>query len=245
MTTATRFTLCLLALAPAMTFSTGLAQAQPSFDCGAARTATERAICADPSLAELELRMVGVYDDLAARIGETEARRIADIQLERRQACAGDSACIERQLLTSIGIFRAESRAATPPAAATDQDAETLSDLRAALGRETTTTRPETTAEDESSRAEDRAEGLESGFASLPEYRRRNVQGRLRDAGLLAGPIDGVWGRASAAAVEALLEAARERGRNFPVQRPEGADAFYRFIDSDIFYYEFLPEAAR
>ena len=24
-----------------------------------------------------------------------------------------------------------------------------------------------------------------------------------------------------------------------------GADALYRFIDSDVFYYEFLPEAAR
>ena len=79
----------------------------------------------------------------------------------------------------------------------------------------------------------------------MPEYRRRNVQGRLRDAGLLAGPIDGIWGRASEAGVEAVLRQVRERGRGFEVARPEGVAALYRFIDSDIFYYDFLPEAAR
>ncbi|MCP1169597.1 hypothetical protein NHG85_13870, partial [Limimaricola sp. ASW11-118] len=128
MTTAHRLPLFLAALAPAMVLSSSLAQAQPSFDCGEARTATERAICADPGLADLELRMVGVYEELAARVGESEARRIADIQLERRQACGGDTACIERQLLTSIGIFRAESRAATTPATG-NEEAQVLSDL--------------------------------------------------------------------------------------------------------------------
>lgn len=220
--------------------------AQPSFDCDDARTATERTICASPGLAELEQRMVGVYGQLVDRIGETEARRIADIQLERRQACEGDAACIERQLLTSIGIFRAEGQAAIAAEGGND---EVLNDLRAALGREDAAPAvapPENGPdEDETSRAEERARGIAEGFARLPEYRRRNVQGRLRDAGLLSGPVDGVWGPGSAAAVEALLSTARESGRNFPVQRPEGADALYRFIDSDPFYYEYIPADAR
>lgn len=248
MTTARRFPLFLAAMAPAMLLSSGLAQAQPSFDCSDARSATERAICANPGLADLELRMAGVYEELARTVGETEARRIADIQLERREQCGSDTACIERQLLTSIGIFRAESRAAATPPAAGSDEAQVLSDLRAALGREAATAQqaPSTeTDEDEGSHAEERAEGIAEGFARLPDYRRRNVQGRLRDAGLLTGPVDGVWGAGSKAAVEALLGEARKRGRNFPVHRPAGADALYRFIDSDVFYYEFLPEAAR
>jgi hypothetical protein len=93
--------------------------------------------------------------------------------------------------------------------------------------------------------AQRRSQALEDGFVAMPEYRRRNVQGRLRDAGLLAGPIDGIWGRASEAGVEAVLRQVRERGRGFEVARPEGVAALYRFIDSDIFYYDFLPEAAR
>lgn len=220
--------------------------AQPSFDCDDARTATERAICASPGLAELEQRMIGVYRQLVDRVGEDEARRIADIQLERRQACNGDAACIERQLLTSIGIFRAEGQAAV---AAESGDDDVLNDLRAALGREAAAPpeaqQDDAQEDDAASRVEERARGIAEGFARLPEYRRRNVQGRLRDAGMLSGPVDGIWGAGSEAAVEALLTAARERGRNFPVQRPVGADALYRFIDSDLFYYEYIPADAR
>ncbi|EYD70399.1 hypothetical protein [Limimaricola hongkongensis] len=226
----------LAALAPAA------ASAQPSFDCDDARTATERAICASSGLASLELRMTEVYDDLADRIGETKARSIADRQLERRQACDGDTACIERQLLTSIGIFRAEARAAS--ANSPEAGDAALRDLRTALGQAPAAT-PDTGGGNDDSRAEKRAQGAAEAFARLPEYRRRNVQGRLRDAGFLSGAVDGIWGADSAAAVRSLLAAARKGGRNFPVQNEAGADALYRFIDSDPFYYEFIPKSAR
>lgn len=233
-----------------------VAQAQPSFDCRDARSQTERAICASPDLAQLELRMAGVYEGLVAALGAQEARRIADIQLERRQSCGADAACIERQLLTSIGVFRAEAAAAGQPAQALSP--EGLSELRAALGRETaqagqtaqTAQTVQMTDEDDEENdtpehAAARRAGLEAGFARLPDYRRRHVQGRLRDAGLLEGAVDGVWGEATARGLEAFLQEARTRGFNFPVQREEGAVAALRFVGSDIFYYEFLPQAAR
>ncbi|MGR3465051.1 hypothetical protein [Limimaricola sp.] len=236
MTRAIILSCALAALAPAA------APAQPSFDCDAARTATERAICASPGLASLELRMVEVYGNLVDRIGEDKARPIADVQLERRQACEGDAACIERQLLTTIGIFRAEARAAS--ANRTGSGDAALSDLRSALGQQAEAT-PDTDGGTGISHAEKRMLGAEKAFARLPDYRRRNVQGRLRDAGFLSGAVDGIWGADSAAAVRSLLATARERGRNFPVQNEAGADALYRFIDSDPFYYEFIPKSAR
>lgn len=230
------------------------APAQPSFDCGAARTATERAICASPDLASLEMRMVGVYDDLADRIGEAEARRIADIQLERRQACNGDAACIERQLLTTIGIFRAEAAAATR-AAESEADAadEDLAELRAALGQGQGQAQFQgqalvvASAEDDDAtrNAARRHATFEAAFKALPDYRRRHVQGRLRDAGLLEGPVDGIWGDASAQALDRFLRAARGRGIAFMALRPEGAAAALRYIGSDLFFYDYIPEAAR
>ncbi|MBP1807476.1 hypothetical protein [Rubellimicrobium aerolatum] len=81
------------------------AQDGPSFDCRDASTRTEAAICADPGLAALERRTVAAYDRLAARIGQREARRIADALLARRQACEGDRACIVERLLISTEVF--------------------------------------------------------------------------------------------------------------------------------------------
>lgn len=222
--------------------------AQPSFDCNAARSATEQAICASSSLSDLEFRMADVYRDLVAQVGRDEARRIADIQLERREACGADTACIERQLLTTIGIFRAETRAAMPQAAtaprADDEGSAALSDLRTALGREAEAAEQTDDRPDRPDRAERRA-GMQAAFEGLSEYRRRMVQGRLRDAGFLSGPIDGIWGEASASGFESFFQAAGQRGIFFAVHRPEGARSALRFVSSDLYYYDFLPEAAR
>jgi uncharacterized protein len=57
-----RILLVLLLLAP------GLAVAQPSFDCGKASTAVERAICGDAKLAAADRELAGVYGALLGRL---------------------------------------------------------------------------------------------------------------------------------------------------------------------------------
>ncbi|SDF15901.1 hypothetical protein [Limimaricola pyoseonensis] len=232
----------------------GPAGAQPSFDCGAARTATEKTICARPALADLERRLVAVYDGLVAAAGEAEARRIADIQLERREACGSDAACIERQLLTTIGVFRAETDAARAPApaperAATDDSEAALRDLRAALGRGAPEA-PQAGARTEAGAggpspeelARRRAAGLEAGFDRLPDYRQRLVQGRLAAAGFLEGSVDGMWGTATLEAMRRFLDAAHARGVGFAVGGAPGSRWAYRLIESEIFHEMFPPE---
>ncbi|WP_210526279.1 hypothetical protein [Rubellimicrobium arenae] len=91
----------------------GHAQVLPSFDCRYASTETELTICGSPALAELELQMFAAYQSLAARIGEREARRIADDLLVRRQACGRDQSCIAERLLISMEVFDQRARSAT------------------------------------------------------------------------------------------------------------------------------------
>ncbi|TNC48983.1 hypothetical protein FHG66_12520 [Rubellimicrobium rubrum] len=81
-------------------------QASPSFNCRYASTETEIAICNSPALAELEMQMYGGYLALVERIGERQARRIADDLLERRQACGPDRSCIAQRLLVTMEVFR-------------------------------------------------------------------------------------------------------------------------------------------
>lgn len=81
------------------------AQQGPSFNCGYASTRTEIAICNSPELSGLERRMVESYERLAAAIGRSDARQIADEHLARRQACEGDAGCIAERLLISTEVF--------------------------------------------------------------------------------------------------------------------------------------------
>lgn len=81
------------------------AQEGPSFDCRDASTRTEVAICANPDLSRLEMRMFEAYEGLVRAIGTGEARRIADDLLVRRQACEGDPGCIAERLLISMEVF--------------------------------------------------------------------------------------------------------------------------------------------
>ena len=102
--------LALLPLAVALAPNLAVAQDGPSFDCRDADTRTEIAICASPELARLELRMFGAYQGLVERLGEREARAIADELLLRRQACEGDPGCVAERLLISMEVFDQRGR---------------------------------------------------------------------------------------------------------------------------------------
>ncbi len=79
---------------------TGMAQA-PSFDCGAATTKVERAVCADAHLADLDTRIAGLYFSALEADEDPNARRIvgrdqiAFLALRNRCERADDSARVE------------------------------------------------------------------------------------------------------------------------------------------------------
>jgi hypothetical protein len=100
----------LLPLTVALWPTTAPAQDGPSFDCQYAGTRTEIAICSSPELARLEMRMFDAYQGLVERIGQREARRIADELLVRRQGCEGDPDCIAERLLISMEVFDQRGR---------------------------------------------------------------------------------------------------------------------------------------
>ena len=69
---------------------------QPSFDCDRARTKSEYAVCASPSLAALDRVMASRYRSALANAGPGEARLLAETRdrfLGYRNACGSD-ACI-------------------------------------------------------------------------------------------------------------------------------------------------------
>ncbi len=98
------------------------AQEGPSFNCNYASTATEAAICGSPRLSRIERWVVESYEDLAGRIGQREARAIADVQLARRQDCEGDPACIEERLVATMQVFVANGATPRLPLAELPQD---------------------------------------------------------------------------------------------------------------------------
>lgn len=115
----------LFALAIALLPTAGQAQQGPSFDCEDSDTATELAICASPELSAIEMQMFLAYQDLVSRVGQREARRLADELLAPRQACEGNAACIAQRLLISMEVFR-RTGAGDTEMAATEPPSEEL-----------------------------------------------------------------------------------------------------------------------
>lgn len=72
------------------------ASARPSFDCGNARTASERAVCASPGLAALDRDMAGQFNQ-AVRLADGEERALLEQTRTRflryRESCRSDG-CI-------------------------------------------------------------------------------------------------------------------------------------------------------
>jgi uncharacterized protein len=110
--------LCLLAA--------GTAHAQsPSFDCAAARTAAEHAICRTPSLAGLDVRMVTYYQmlqDARPAEGGMAYREFRDAlkseqanwQRKTRDVCGAQVACLESAYEARIAALRDDAREHLP-----------------------------------------------------------------------------------------------------------------------------------
>ena len=92
------------AAAGGATFGSSAAPAQriePSFNCALAATETERAICASPQLAALDLELSRAW---RAAGGPSNATQLADQRswLVQRDACGGDGACLSAQLSSRV-----------------------------------------------------------------------------------------------------------------------------------------------
>ncbi len=90
---------------------------RPSFDCGKARSPAERAICADPELAQLDRDLGRLHARAKAAAPDPAAfRRQNDAEWKRREAsCRGDGDCLRawyaerrEQLLAVLGQASAQ-----------------------------------------------------------------------------------------------------------------------------------------
>nr|WP_295830099.1 lysozyme inhibitor LprI family protein [uncultured Azospirillum sp.] len=86
-----RATLVGAALALSVTVAVGTARAEPSFDCKAAATPVEKAICADPKLADADREIADAYKTLQDLSGTADRERLRTEQrawLAQRNQCA-------------------------------------------------------------------------------------------------------------------------------------------------------------
>ncbi|MCB1405578.1 MAG: DUF1311 domain-containing protein [Rhodobacteraceae bacterium] len=101
--------------------SATMAVAQPSFDCGRASTATEHAICRSSTLSRLDSEMAAIYT--AQRRSRSEAQRAQlsreqGAWLRERNACGGNTGCLDRAMRDRIATLGGASRQAPRPPAA-------------------------------------------------------------------------------------------------------------------------------
>ena len=106
-------------------------------DCKRAATATEKAICADPSLVERDARMSDTYSQLlgaapAAASAEREAQRV---WLRYRNQCGTNVDCLRDAYDTRYGVLSTSLQAATAYKP-DDTDRQAAEDLRTAIAEE-------------------------------------------------------------------------------------------------------------
>jgi uncharacterized protein len=83
-----------LAIAGVLAGVPGTARAQPSFDCAQAGRPSEEAICASPTLAELDQQIAAIYAALMRAMPQTRAAQVRHQQrafLRDRDGCAADA----------------------------------------------------------------------------------------------------------------------------------------------------------
>jgi uncharacterized protein len=91
----------------------GLAQA--SFDCGKASTATEKAICATPSLSMLDRQLATAYKSARGRVSAAAGKRILSDQrawLAQRDRCGAQTGCLAGAMQSRIGQLQQEGNRA-------------------------------------------------------------------------------------------------------------------------------------
>lgn len=105
-----------LAVLAACLLAAATPAAAASFDCGKARTADEKAICASPALSDLDVEMATLYRvrmQIPMLMGSRGAAQ--DEQhawLTQRSACGGDAACLTqtyRQRIAALNRALAEA----------------------------------------------------------------------------------------------------------------------------------------
>lgn len=106
--------------------------AAPSFDCQKARSASERAICADPELAALDTEMARLYAQSrkAAAADKTSSLIVQQrVWLKRRAACGAEGACLKALFRERIAELEFEDKPTEGIATAIDCSGA-LSDAR-------------------------------------------------------------------------------------------------------------------
>jgi len=91
-------------------------QAKPSFDCSKAAAADEKAICADPKLAAIDVVINDGYRRMVAKLGRATANSIHAPYLRRRHACGSKAACIMETGKLELPIFKLADPSISIPA---------------------------------------------------------------------------------------------------------------------------------
>lgn len=99
------------------------AAATPTFDCAKAATPDERAICASPKLAELDIILNTGFRQVVQNRGQQTAQIVARLHLDRRRQCGANAACIEKVQRDAIRRFIALGAQLTVPPDASTQTA--------------------------------------------------------------------------------------------------------------------------
>jgi uncharacterized protein len=82
----------------------GARPAGPSFDCAKATLADEKAICADPALAAMDLEIADAYKNFEPAF-DTDKKTIARALIADRHACGDDRACIAAVLVNALDTY--------------------------------------------------------------------------------------------------------------------------------------------
>jgi uncharacterized protein len=77
----------------------------PSFDCGKAIYADERAICSSTELSKLDNAVVAGYEFVRHKYGDQYAKSINAPLFQARRACASDIVCIKERQIAAIKTF--------------------------------------------------------------------------------------------------------------------------------------------
>lgn len=81
----------------------------PGFDCAKASTATEATICANETLARLDLTLNARYDALVLTMEEDKLEDLESSQgawIRKRDACRTKVPCIQSQYMVRLETFR-------------------------------------------------------------------------------------------------------------------------------------------
>lgn len=108
-------TVVLVAMLTVATAAVAQDDPKPSFDCSRSRGADEKAICADPRLAEMDQADAITFGQVGKDNKKDAASDLADF-LKARRACGSDGLCIIDQQVAALEIYDSEGgKVPVPP----------------------------------------------------------------------------------------------------------------------------------